>query len=205
MRRRGKSSVNGHSTISPIGDDTIELQLTPQQVLELSQAAEAAQPVAVSSRFRRWHLTPIAKMASATIGYVVLAWWSTSQLAWRPETPAAAAARPAAVIPRSALTASSAEPAVRVHNPFDATEVFEFPAGTSLADGRSKVAQILLQRAHERQSQWEHIRPVASFRTASIYRGSGSLSTRSFTAGPRPAASVRRWSASRVQSDQKPL
>jgi hypothetical protein len=182
MRRRGKLSVNDHSRISPaIGDDTIELQLTPEQLLELSQAAEAAEPVAPapvsavatprpSNRSRHWHLQPIAKMAGVLFGYVVLTWWSASQLPWRPQPIATAAARPAAISPHPALVASSSTPVVRVVNPFDATEVFEFPAGTSHADGRAKVAQILLQRARERQSQWEHIKPAASLRTASLYR-----------------------------------
>jgi hypothetical protein len=163
--------VNGDKTNAPaIGDDTIELQLTPEQVLELSRAAEVAKPAAPASRFRHWHRTPIAKMAAATLGYVALAWWSSSQLAWRPEPSAAAAATPAIAIPQPASISESSEPAVRVMNPFDVKEVFEFPAGTGQAEGRAKVAQILMQRAHERQSQWEHIKPAASLRTASLYR-----------------------------------
>ncbi len=41
---------------------------------------------------------------------------------------------------------------VRFRNPFDAGEVFEFPAGTSRIDARDAVAELLLQRARERQS-----------------------------------------------------
>jgi hypothetical protein len=40
---------------------------------------------------------------------------------------------------------------VRYANPFDSSEVFEFPAGTSRAAAREAVAEILLQRAVERQ------------------------------------------------------
>jgi hypothetical protein len=189
--------MNGQTTISPaIGDDTVEFELTPEQLLALSQAADLEEPVALapiaavtapgtvsaffapppvikgdpSSRSRRWHPTPIAKMAGAIIGYLAFAWWGASQLAWQPQPPATAAARPAVVNPGQALTASSTKPTVRVINPFDATEVFEFPIGTSDAEGRDKVAQILLQRARERRSQWERIRPVAGLRTASLYR-----------------------------------
>jgi hypothetical protein len=189
--------VNGDSTISPaMGDDTIELQLTPEQMRELSQAAELAEtdapaqlsafgaPARISSAFpapqplleagrssrtHAWPQVPVAKMAAAIVGYVALAWWSASQLAGQPQPPVTAAARPAVVSPKPALIASS-PPALRVINPFDATEVFEFPAGTSDAEGRAKVAQVLLQRARERQSLWEHIRPVANLRTASLYR-----------------------------------
>lgn len=188
--------MNGRSTISPANDDTIELQLTPEQFLELSQAAGMAEPVAPTqisavgapgrkspafassqplfkvspaSHVRRWHHTPIVKMAGAIIAYVALAWWSASQLAGESRPPTTAAARPTVVIPRPALLTSSPKATVRVMNPFDATEVFEFPAGTSDAEGREKVAQILLQRARKRQSQWERLKPVVSMRTASLY------------------------------------
>jgi hypothetical protein len=183
MRSRGKHSVNGESmTSSAIGDDTIELQLTPEQLLELSRAAEEAESIAAfcspqpfvevspaSGLPRSRHLS-IAKMAASTIAYAAFAWWGASQLAGQPKAPVVAAARPAVVIPRTVLVTSSPQPAVRVINPFDATEVFEFPAGTSRAESREKVAQILWQRAHERQSQWERIKPAVSIRTASLYR-----------------------------------
>jgi hypothetical protein len=44
---------------------------------------------------------------------------------------------------------------VRFSNPFDAQEVFEFPAGTSEAKARDAVAQLLLERAVERQRQFD--------------------------------------------------
>jgi hypothetical protein len=46
------------------------------------------------------------------------------------------------------------EPAalVRFANPFDRKEVFEFPAGTSRADARDAVEELLYERAQERQS-----------------------------------------------------
>jgi hypothetical protein len=49
--------------------------------------------------------------------------------------------------------APSAEPAepVRFVNPFDRKEVFEFPAGTSKADARDAVAELLYERAQERR------------------------------------------------------
>jgi hypothetical protein len=109
-------------------------------------------------------------MAAATTAYVVFAWWSASQLTAQPQPPVAVAARPIVAIARpAALIASAAIPTVRVMNPFDASEVFEFPAGTSHAESHEKVAQILLQRARERQSRWEHIKPVGTLRTASLY------------------------------------
>lgn len=190
--------MNGQSTNSPpIGDDTIELQLTAEQVRDLSRAAEEAEAVALAEissvaapnrtapafappeplfqvsparRARRWHTGGIAKMAAATVAYAAFAWWSASQLAAQPQPAAAAAARPTVVPPQPALIASSPQPAVQVINPFDPQEVFEFPAGTSPDEGREKVAQVLLQRARERQSRWERNKPVVSLRTASLYR-----------------------------------
>jgi hypothetical protein len=41
---------------------------------------------------------------------------------------------------------------VKVRNPFDAAEVFEFPPGTSVTEARQAVADFLLQRARDRQS-----------------------------------------------------
>ena len=63
-------------------------------------------------------------------------------------------------VPASAPPASELAPAlpvtpdapVRFKNPFDASEVFEFPAGTSLTEVRAAVAELLSQRALERQS-----------------------------------------------------
>jgi hypothetical protein len=60
-----------------------------------------------------------------------------------PDTPEALAASD------QAAAQSPAEP-LRVKNPFDHSEVFEFPAGTSLKEARQSVADILMQRAHER-------------------------------------------------------
>jgi hypothetical protein len=54
---------------------------------------------------------------------------------------------------------------VRFKNPFDASEVFEFPAGTSLTEVRDAVAEMLSQRARERQSLFVK-RPPRNTKTA---------------------------------------
>jgi hypothetical protein len=61
----------------------------------------------------------------------------------------AAPAPETAAQPDPAATAYTGQP-VRVKNPFDHSEVFEFPAGTTLKEARQSVAQILMQRAHNR-------------------------------------------------------
>jgi hypothetical protein len=46
-------------------------------------------------------------------------------------------------------TSTAPEP-LRYPNPFDASEVFEFPPGTSEVEARDAVADLLLQRARDR-------------------------------------------------------
>jgi hypothetical protein len=53
-------------------------------------------------------------------------------------------------------TAMDTEPPgepLRVANPFDSTEVFEFPAGTSEAEAQEAVAAFLIERATRRGSK----------------------------------------------------
>lgn len=70
----------------------------------------------------------------------------------------AVAAPAPAVIPDVVVEpASPTEPEpvpepLRYRNPFDKAEVFEFPAGTTKAEARDAVAQILLERATERRA-----------------------------------------------------
>lgn len=61
--------------------------------------------------------------------------------------PASAGAEP------SEPVVAEAQP-LRFKNPFDKSEVFEFPAGTTLEEARASVADLLRQRAQDR-----HIRP----------------------------------------------
>jgi hypothetical protein len=60
---------------------------------------------------------------------------------------------PQSQLPASA-PASEGEP-VRFANPFDPKEVFEFPAGTSEAEARDAVAEMLMERAMERQGKFD--------------------------------------------------
>jgi len=63
-------------------------------------------------------------------------------------------ARPAQPAPPAPPAAPDEPVQVQVTNPFDKTEVFDFPAGTSETDAQLAVARILMQRAQERQSLW---------------------------------------------------
>ena len=50
----------------------------------------------------------------------------------------------------SSLQSAPLDEPLRVANPFDASEVFEFPAGTSEADAHEAVAGFLIERASRR-------------------------------------------------------
>ena len=178
------------ATSSPLGDDTIDIEVTPEQLLGLSRYLGPAESVAPgrtapgfrpqqrpgdgpATRIRHWHLTSVARMAPPTIAFIAFAWWSSAQFAMQPRhprPPATAVAAAAVAISSSPMGPGALKPAVHVINPFDATEVFEFPGGTSDAESREKVAQILLQRARERQSRWESIRAAPGLGSAGMYR-----------------------------------
>jgi hypothetical protein len=138
-------------------EDTIEIELTAEEMRSLSRAANDAQPPKTASparirRFRRWP----GALAIALIGVA-------TAIILRP-APHRVAQR-VAPLPAVKITPAASEPAVpaapptppappvRVRNPFDATEVFEFPAGTTKAEARQKISQVLLQRAVDRRSE----------------------------------------------------
>jgi hypothetical protein len=58
--------------------------------------------------------------------------------------PLAAERPPAAALP--------APPTVKLVNPFDPSETFEFPPGTSAAEARDSAAAFLLERARQRMA-----------------------------------------------------
>jgi hypothetical protein len=193
--------VNNQGTaLATVGDDTIELQLTTEDLLGLAEAAEAAElalpaeslvesPVEppaqiglqdyVTPQFRAGSKTSVAEIACSAAAFAAFAlfvWWSVDHLFGQPLTPAVAANSRSSSIARPALPAnrplstSSQEASVLVKNPFDRTEVFEFPAGTSKAASREKVAALLLQRARARRTQWSATKPAENLRAANLYR-----------------------------------
>ena len=51
---------------------------------------------------------------------------------------------------RAAAALSADSEPMRIKNPFDRTEAFEFPPGTSEAEAREAVTKLLMERAHDR-------------------------------------------------------
>jgi hypothetical protein len=137
------------------------MELSPSQQLGLSRAANEAKvasssgaPHAQAAGARRSGLWPLA-LAAAVLGIAAsAAWWAWVQRVPHPVIPAPVALRPVPpVVPPPAPPAEPPAPPVQLRNPFDRKEVFEFPAGTSAADAREQMAELLLQRAQDRRSQ----------------------------------------------------
>lgn len=153
--------------------DTIELELSPEQLRALSEglAAEEDEPVslplvvATTRKAHRWDSTTLAAVVA-----VSLLSSGATYLAVRHTEPALAADEP--------LTAFRIAPApepeqrrvagVTFANPFDASEIFQFPAGTSEGSAREAVAELLLQRARERLSAADELRRQDRVRSAAI-------------------------------------
>jgi hypothetical protein len=174
--------LSSQSTFPPDDDeDTIELELTPKEMRRLSRAARTAHASKGASRL--WSIP----LAAAFIGIVV---GIAATNAWRPSAPhrvaprmapapatrstPPAATRPAVLAqpqvpppspPAQAsqvppVTPDPPDPPVRVRNPFDAHEVFEFPAGTTKAEARRRVSELLMQRAADRRASGKSIQPA---------------------------------------------
>jgi hypothetical protein len=89
--------------------------------------------------------------AAVAVVAIALVWRATSLHAHAP----AIALRAAVAAVRTAPTPTSpaTAPLVRETNPFDDSEVFEFPAATTEGQAREAMAALLLQRARERIAQ----------------------------------------------------
>ena len=148
-------------------DDTIELELMGERQLALSRAAEAARATArpdesdpvlsvpeyenvAFRRTARIDLGCNVTFAVAFLGIAVASLWPASDR--HPPAPAVTSAAPLAEV----APAGPAEPQgalVRITNAFDATEVFEFPHGTTESEAREAVAERLLSRARDRRAK----------------------------------------------------
>jgi hypothetical protein len=157
VRFRTTSSAEDDSAefADDIDDDTIELALTEEDMLALSRAAEEQHAetrpgksalIATgaflrdqSVRSRRWPAVLAYSVSGIVIGVAL------AVVAHR--VPTVTISAPS----RAEQSAESLDSPVRFSNPFDASEVFEFPPGTSDEQARQSVAAILLQRARDRK------------------------------------------------------
>jgi hypothetical protein len=160
--------LTSRSTFPPDDDeDTIELELTAEEMRRLSPPA----PKTLTARggYRVWSVPLAAALAGAAVSFALRPSpprYIAPRIAASP-TPEAAPATispppaPAALVqlPTSPVSQVSQVSQVRqgrrvrVTNPFDPQEVFEFPAGTTQVEARQKVSELLLQRAVDRRGQ----------------------------------------------------
>jgi hypothetical protein len=158
-------------------EGVLEVELSPQELLALSQprspgkrraipeigsdvqlrvaAERSTVPDKVPSIARRSPVFASSAIGASIIVAAVIAAFIADQ---GPRTEPMNTAAKAVAPPVTALATPAAisEPVpspVRFRNPFDRTEIFEFPAGTSPAEARDKVADLLMKRAQERQGQ----------------------------------------------------
>ena len=149
-----------------LGEDTVELQLTVAEQLELSRAADAASapaqavPAAPASVTPGYDTFVYARTRRAdvvgTITFALLVCGVTAAAGWHAliRQPAARPIVVAAPIAHAAAAPVPSQPGVvQVLNPFDDTEVFELPSDITETDARNAIAQLLLQRAQERHRQ----------------------------------------------------
>jgi hypothetical protein len=137
-----KTQVRTAQTDSVTDSTTIEVMLTPQQMKMLSKGSGVGAMQQHKSRI----------LIGAAIAAVLVVLGSVAHLTAEPKPVAAPriqAPPPAPAPPPAEPPAAAAEPML-FKNPFDRTEVFEFPAGTTQQEARDAVARLLLDRAHGR-------------------------------------------------------
>jgi hypothetical protein len=137
-----KSPMGTAQTDSVTDSTTIEVMLTPQQMKVLSKASRVDAMQQLKSRI----------LIGAALAAVLVALGSVAHLGAKPKpvpAPVVQAPPPPPPPPPAEPPAPAAEP-VLFKNPFDRTEVFEFPAGTTQQEARDAVAQLLMDRAHGR-------------------------------------------------------
>jgi hypothetical protein len=138
----------------PCGDNeraraAAEKTTTASAMPATSALQRRAMPVAARRETSLWRVAVALPFALAAIG----ALYFGTQLKDSTSGSLARERTLQSQLPASAAT-SEGKP-VLFANPFDANEVFEFPAGTSEAEARDAVAEILMERAMQRQRKFD--------------------------------------------------
>jgi hypothetical protein len=137
-----------------------ELTASVQHPAAASPAASNARS-ASRAKILRSSLVVLCSVAFAGVIAVGALRESDKRAAALPPPPPAVV--PAPVPPPSVQPAELPPPEpVVLRNPFDASETFTFPPGTSKADARDQMATLLLQRAMERGANRPRARKLAA-------------------------------------------
>lgn len=157
-------SRNLPSKEGPLEEGITEVEFSADDVKRLlrprdSTARAATSPAAKSAKpagrngGRAWQLPAVVAAASiaalAGVGYLY-AFAGKRAPAPLPSV-VLELADPEPIVP-SVKKLTPVGPIVRIKNPFDRHEVFEFPPGTSQAEARDAVAKRLMERAMERRA-----------------------------------------------------
>lgn len=152
-----KQAREGDSSVFNAGGQraALELELSAQELLALSGFRAIGKPrsshAVTSARNRLLPARPVS-LALALAAAVLMG--SVVALSPRPTIPTRVALNivPATLAPVTEPPSTPQGEPVRFANPFDDTEVFEFPPGTSQSEARDAVASVLLKRARDRQN-----------------------------------------------------
>jgi hypothetical protein len=138
--------------------DTIEVELSALDARKFSEALTTGRNADRGEGVGGIHMPKPHKRVKIALGVAAPAVVLLAGIAYL-------AAKPVYTAPPPALVVALAEPVVepeaapveqaepmRFANPFDHREVFEFPAGTTKAEARDRVAEILMDRARERRA-----------------------------------------------------
>jgi hypothetical protein len=137
----------------PPQEESAEIELTAEELLKLSRPQHAATP---SPAPKIWH----SSLVLASVGSVLLLATivtlrsGASEAISPPELPAVPVQDEAQDAFEVRPDMQDAKP-VRIRNPFDRSEVFEFPSGTSEQQAHDAVADMLLKRAMDRQAEYD--------------------------------------------------
>lgn len=156
-----------------------DMSLLAQAAEEQQQAAQAAEPPShapttdsilpsMSSQTTSTHNSAslargaLAGVAGALVIIIAITSLSSTRLETEvkpnplPESPKLVATAQAGAAAAAPAASEASQPVVaeaqplRFRNPFDKSEVFEFPAGTTVEEARASVADLLRQRAQDR-------------------------------------------------------
>jgi len=167
----------GMGTARNPAEDTVELELTAEEQLQLAQAAgveprQSDMPSGkpeydsfICKRTDRIDFLCTVTFAALVLGVTTLSGWRA--VVGQAPTPAVVTAAPLAP-PAAAVQTEPPPPVVQVMNPFDASEVFEFPADTTQSAARDAMAEVLLQRARERHRQGLDVRRASNRRPTPV-------------------------------------
>jgi len=153
--------------VEPARETAVPVVPPPEKRVEIRVVERVVPPTSTSSKTRAGRLYLIATggaillAVSVTIAYHLGARAhvtlpiapAADPVITRPVHAPPSVPRPQAPAPVFTEQAQQQPPTpVRFANPFDASEVFEFPPGTPYSEARDAVAALLLERAHGRQT-----------------------------------------------------